>query len=640
MRRALICTLAIAACDTSVRVGELRDDTPPADGGPLLPQPDAGPLPLTWRLRAPTVPCSIYSMVEVRADEIFVGCNGGLLYRYDGVHATLAYAADEKALVSLLWASKDGIVWAGAQASYDATAPTQLYRFDGTKWQPFASPGSRIVSIAGADADNVWIATDDRILRLSGASFVDAYKPPAGSGSFRSCTFASKNSGWCVGTNGLAVTWDGTTWTPMPGVPWSAQAEMFGVEIEPIYGKTQYFLYGEPLSSPNGDHECRLARFESGAFTVSAATTPCFTDFDVARRRTGLVTVGFQTWALVSPEAQYGGALAFDAAGDTMQSLCGPAMAFTTGQANTRVGGQDGFLATLIGSGGAGLGYTAANGSTLVFDDVSVAPDGTAWARVEDTTACASVSDLLVRFDNGQWSPVPATQGALSGRGLAAVANDRAYTYSLMDDALLEDVAGNWQNGPTFQDGWSLFAQKPNDVWIAGTKENFGHYDGTRIEIVQPEGKMRQIEQILAVDGDVWLVEQGVLQGDVDQRVVRWSGGQSTETNLGPGLARVVLSAVDASHVWRSGSPAAAWDGKQWKDLPFDATAVWARAANEVYFTTGSGDILRWDGKRSDRVYHGVVGFRWIMGSDEHAVAVGYGGGLTVEMARWDGPTN
>jgi len=637
MRRALGLLLAIAACDTSVRVGELHEE-PPADGGPLLPQPDASTeLPLTWRLRTPLVPCTIYSMVEVRADQIFIGCAGGLLYRFDSVHATVSYTASEDAIVSLLWASSDHEVWAGIQASYDEKSPTELRRFDGTKWQPVPSPGSRIVAIAGADAKNVWIATDDRIMRFDGTSFTTAYT--ATSGAFRSCTFASKDQGWCTGTNGLAIEWDGAAWTPMASVPWSSKAELFGVELDPTLGKSVHFLYGEPAASSNGDHACRFASYAAGTFTPRTATIPCFTDFDVARRRTGSVSVGLRSYVLVAPEAQYGGAFAFDVASDTVQPLCGPVIAVTSGQANTRAGGPYGFLATLVGSGGGGLAFTGANGSNLDFDDLSVAEDGTAWARVQDRTACGSVSDQLVRFEGAQWNPVPAPQAALSGRGLAAVANDRAYTISLFDDAIVESVAGDWHTGPKFENGWSIFAKKANDVWLGGTNESFGHYDGTRIEIVQPAGRQRQIEQILAVGSDVWMNVQGVTQGDTDQRIVRFSNGTSTEWSLGSGYARAIISGVDESHVWRSGTPAAAWDGKIWKDLSFDASAVWARAANEIYFTTGRGDIMRWDGKRADRVYHGAVPFRAIMGAGDHAVAVGWGG-LTVEMRRWDGPTN
>src|SRR5688500_8349415 len=84
---------AMAACDTSVRVGELR--VPTLDGGPLAADPDAGSIVKSWRLHAPTVPCSIYALVEARADDIWVGCNGGRIYRYDGVRAKLAYTTPD-----------------------------------------------------------------------------------------------------------------------------------------------------------------------------------------------------------------------------------------------------------------------------------------------------------------------------------------------------------------------------------------------------------------------------------------------------------------------------------------------------------------------------------------------------------------
>jgi hypothetical protein len=620
------------SCDASVKVGELREDDPPAtvEAGPLVPPPDAATLPISWKQHAPLVPCSIYAMAEARADDLWLGCNGGRLYRYDGVQARIALSVDEGSIVSLLALGPGGEVWAGAQVGYGDAATTTLHRYDGAAWHDVPGPKTRVTSLA-SDGTSVWLTTDRAILRLVGGAFQTVYTAPTGT--FRACTFDAKH-GYCVGTAGLAVAWDGAAWTPVAAPPWSAQAEVLGVEID-AFTRSDAFFYAEPMKTSTGSHRCTAARF-TGTFAPLAAGSPCFVDFDVARRRTGIVSAALRDYLLVAPQAQYGGALAFDPVDDAVRPLCGAVVTFATGLANTRAGGLYGLLATLVGAGGNQIALTSSRGSSTRFEDLAVAADGTAWARVEDTTACGTITDTLVRFEpDATWGPVAGPQGAQSGRGLAATSRDRAYTIDLGRDVLLQHGAETWSEGPVVDGAWTLFAARSDDVWIGGVDEQLGHFDGKTYREVLPEGRRRQIEQIVTAGADVWMIAQGVVAGDTDRHVVRWSAGKTTEWNVGLEQAR--LAAVDATHVWRAGEPAQAWDGSDWKPLPFDASHVWARAADEVYFTD-RGDIARWDGKRLERMHHGFIPIDAIAGSADRAFAVGRGG-LTLELGRWPGPT-
>lgn len=626
---AAVVALAIA-CDSSVRVGELRPE--PAPPGPLVPDgedEDAGARKTSWRLHEPSVPCTIYAMAEVRTDLLYLGCNGGRIYRFDGVRAKLALQVEDTSLFSLLWVTPDGQVWAGAQSSYEAGATTQLHHFDGTRWSKHGDASKRFTSIAGVGSD-VWFATEREILHLEGGALVPSFTVTKGA--LRACSFSAPDKGHCVGTAGLAVAWDGATWTDLAGVPWSAAAEVFGVEDDGFSKRTTFF-YGEPLEHPNGDHSCRAAQLSAGTLSAGQAQRPCFPDFRIARKRTGKVVVGGRTFMLLAPNASYGGALVFDLGADTLEQLCGPVLAFSTGLANTRAGGLYGLLATLVGSGGNQIALDAASGSSLDSVDLSVAPDGTAWARVEDRTACGSISDRLVRFEDGAFRPVAAPQGALSGRGLAAVAADRAYTIDLGTDRLFAYAAGGWREGPELEEPWSLFATKADDVWIGGARSSFGHYDGETFTSVEPPGRRRQVEQILAVGDDVWMLQQGVVADDTDEHVVRYANGEITEWNIGLQRSRVRLAALDASRVYRSGSPAQVWDGTRWKSLGFDASGVWGRSPEEVYFTD-RGDIWRWDGRRRELAYHGFIPITAIAGAKDRGFAVGPGG-LTIELAEW-----
>ncbi len=630
---AVLSCLALLACDSSVRVGELRPDASPP--GPLAPgvdAPDAGTRTMSWRQRAPIVPCTIYAMTEIRADDLYIGCNGGRIYRFDGVRARLEYSAPDTSIFSLLWIAPDGEVWAGAQSSYDRDATVQLHHFDGTRWSKVGDASKRITSIAGTGASDVWITTDTQILRREGGTFVPAYTTT--SGAFRACSFATAAKGTCVGTSGLAVAWDGTTWSPVTGAPWSASAEVFGVEHDGLFDRTTFF-YGEPISHPNGDHACRVARASGGTFTSYQASAPCFADSRIARKRTGTVTAAGRTFALLAVNESFGGAYVFDLAADTVEELCGPVLAFSTGLANTRAGGLYGLLTTIVGAGNDHVALSASSGTSRDFIDLSVASDGTAWARVKDTTACGSITDQLVRFEDGSFRPVAGPQGAQSGRGLAAIARDRAATIDLGRDMLLVGAAGGWTDAATVEDGWSIWARTSDEVWIGGTKESFGRFDGKAFTWIRGPGRMRQVEQILGAGPEVWMVQLGVTAGDTDEHIVRWANGQLTEWNAGIAHAgsKLTLDALDAGHVYRSGAPAQLWDGARWRRLDFDASGVWARSPEEVYFTD-RGDIWRWDGNRRERVYHGFIPIGAIGGSKDHGFAVGPGG-LTLEFSEW-----
>lgn len=635
MRRAAIVLGILTACDSSVRVGEPKTEVDAGPTGPIVPAPDAGergaPI-FSWRQHAPNVPSTIYAMAERAANDVYLGCRGGRIYRFDGVKARLELETDDASIFGLLWIAPNGEVWAGAHTEYDGDrAKTQLHRFDGTKWTKFGDTTRRFVSLAGKT--DLWVASESEIFALEGDQLVSKYK--ATGGFFRACTFAAADKGWCVGTNGIGVAWDGTSWTPIANPPWSAQAEVFGVEAE-WPSNTPTFFYGEPMDHPNGDHSCRVGRL--GA-TYTAAL-PCFPRFDVARKRTGHAIVGGKNHYLLAYSESPIHALVYDLGADTASTLCGPVIAFASGSANTRAGGSHGLLSTIVGSGANQLalsGFGGSLGSTTNFRHLSVAPDGAAWARVEDSTSCGSTTDRIVRFEDGDWSPIPGPQGALSGTGLTAASKERAYTVDVFTDRLLYSASGGWSEGPVVEEAWSLYAVKDDDVWVGSRKEGFGRFDGKTYTPMQPSNRSRQAEQIIAVGSHVWLVQQGTVSGDTDQHLVHWDGAKLTGENLGIRRlgANVRVSAVpnDPSNVYRSGHPAKHWDGAKWNELPFDASDVWARSPREVYFLDG-GDIWKWDGARHTRVFHGFIPITGISGSPERAFAVGPGG-LTLEFAAW-----
>jgi hypothetical protein len=174
-------------------------------------------------------------------------------------------------------------------------------------------------------------------------------------------------------------------------------------------------------------------------------------------------------------------------------------------------------------------------------------------------------------------------------------------------------------------------------VWVGGYRENFGHFDGTAYTQTNPPGRSRPAEQIIAAGTDVWMVQLGTTPGDTHLHLVHWDGAKLTGEDLpvqrlGADV-RVSGAPEGPSRVYRSGHPAKAWNGTKWVALGFDANNVWARSADEVYFTDG-GDIWKWDGTKHTRVHHGLLPILRIAGSKDRGFAVGPGG-LTLELAAW-----
>ena len=638
----LVCTGALAsalACESSVRVGELAASP---DAGPTEPAtippgaaPDAGPASLTWKLHGPSVPCSIHAMSEERSDALFLGCNGGRVYRFDGVRADMSLELEDTRLVSLLWASPGGHVFAGAMSGYGAAATTDLHHFDGTLWSKLPIPAERITSLTGTSPTDVWFTTPSTIRRWDGARATVSFT--ATTGELRACTFATATEGYCTGTKGLGVRWDGASWTPLAGAPWSASAEVFGVELD-TFEATPTFFWGEPASGPHGeDAEVHAATWKGGAFRVAAAHVPSFTRSTTPRRRTGRASVSGRSYFLLSLAEQYGQALVFDPRADAFRELCAPALAFSAGTAKTRVGGYDGLLATLVGSGADQLALTS---EARGFEprDLSVATDGATWARVEDTAVCGSVTDRLVRFEDGAWRDVAGPEPVQSGRALAALGFEGAYTLTVADGILGEYRSGAWSERGAFEGAWSLWAKRPDDVWIGGYDDGVAHFDGKSLTTVLPSRKGRQITQVVAdASGVVWMVALGDTQADTNVHAYRLADGKREEWDLGIESYGTHVSAIDRDHAWLSGEPAKAWNGAGWTSLPFDASNVWARSKGEVYFTFG-GDVFRWNGVTRERVYRGFIPITAIDGSPGRAMAIGPGG-LTLELGAFPPPT-
>lgn len=552
------------------------------------------------------------------------------MYLFDGVSAHPELETQDDDIFTFVWAAPDEEVWAVAQTGRKVSAPSTVRRYDGQQWTVVSdTPSERVDAFAAIDASHVFVAQGQTIRRFDGSQWREVYTLPAGA--VRDCSFAKSDRGYCTGTNGFAAAWDGSTFVPVSGAPWSARAEILGAVVTELSDAVT-FLYAEPKS--NGpEHTCRAARLRGSTWTNYAASVSCYPSYDVPRKRVAHVVVGGSIYPIVAPDGQFGGSLLFDAEQETWRSVCGPALTFAVGGAQTRAGGAYGLLGTLVGSGSGQVALVPFGSTALDFKDLAVARDGTAWARSELSTACESVTDQLHRFEGSAWKSIPGPTFAVGGDGLAAVSQSELLTISTGSDEVVAWRDGEWSPLFPYPTGRAIWAAHGQDVWVgSATRDSFGHYDGTSFEVLRDQ-RGRQIEQVVATsDGDAWLIARGFTESDTNLHVYHYDHGSFEEWNLGLEREAVHVAARDRAHAWMSGSPAKAWDGSRWNALPFSASGVWARSEDEVWFSQG-GDIVRWDGHTAERKYHGFVPIMHMTGSDTRGFAVGRGG-LTIEYAE------
>lgn len=653
-RMAQIAVLAVAAvapvaCDQSVNVGDRRATPTIDDGGPetssvvVQDAGEAGASGFEWRRLSPAIPCTIWALDERSGNDMVVGCDGGQVFRFDGVDAKVSLTAEENAVFGLVWLAPDESIFAAAQIGTGTGATSELYRYDGATWSKDASLGTqRIMALTGIDAHDVWMARAQELMHFDGSAWKSTYV--ASKGEFRSCAFTTSTQGLCVGTEGLAVSWNGATWTAVNGAPWSNAAELFGVDIAPLTGDPPLVLFGEPTDAGSGNYECQAATQNSdGTFSRISGTQNCTANYSISRKRVGHAYLNLKRIALLSSDETYGDAYAFDPQTGGWQRLCGPILASSAGVSNTHVGGISGFFGTLIVNGTTQIGVQTFGATDRHFASLSVGRDGTAWARVGQDNVCGSVTNRLMRFETPDWKDIAAPETVQSGSQITTASSDSAYT--LTDDlSVYAYAAGKWsQQIPSTltagnpQLAFSLWESAPSDLWVGTAADDFGHWDGRLYTSSRPsaERRQRQIEQVTgSPDGDVWAFAQSTDATDPNSHIYHLDSGKIADFDLGPTPPHSIrTTALDRTHAWMSGTPARAWNGTTWSPLPFNATAVWARTPSEVWFAQGA-TLVRWNGQTLDQSVKGQIPITALEGSPNRAFAVGPGG-LTLEFTSW-----
>lgn len=198
---------------------------------------------------------------------------GSLLLRWDGTAWSIGADPEVIAGPSAVWAAGPNDVWVEAASGRN----TGIYHFDGSTWtltQTFSS--TTVHEIWGASPTSVFVVTSDVIYRWDGSSWISemprastrwvaihgtsptdvwalgmvatvgspvvahfdgaAWTAQVLDASYRLADLyvAAPNDVWMVGQSGLVLRGDGTTWSPIGGIPTGAFTRVV-VKLSPLY---------------------------------------------------------------------------------------------------------------------------------------------------------------------------------------------------------------------------------------------------------------------------------------------------------------------------------------------------------------------------------------------------------------------
>ncbi len=213
-----------------------------------------------------------------------------------------------------------------------------------------------------------------------------------------------------------------------------------------------------------------------------------------------------------------------------------------------------------------GLGPAYSLGCDAVFEDVSMAPSGQAWAGGHKEADGRKVP-VLYNYDGARWLEVPVRDGGAI-RAVKAFANGQVW---IVDDVgVLVLDRGNWRRELFSRDLAPLYdvdGAAPDDVWVVGgAARRFGG----------------PTEIILHFDGSRW--------------VVAYHGSSHSDY-----LLRRV-SIVSATEGWAVGEWGIVerFDGREWLKVallgidPYGLAAIGRVGVDDVWFGGNAGQLAHW----------------------------------------------
>jgi hypothetical protein len=130
------------------------------------------------------------------------------------------FTGDPTLSINAVWSDSPTDVWAvGSSGAYTlgvGAATGVFFHWDGCQWQQSQLAGAGFNDVWGASATDVWTVGDRGIaLHWNGATWSPV--PTGTTNIFAAVSGSSSSDVWSVGLDG-AFHWNGTAWTPSPGI--------------------------------------------------------------------------------------------------------------------------------------------------------------------------------------------------------------------------------------------------------------------------------------------------------------------------------------------------------------------------------------------------------------------------------------
>ncbi len=524
-----------------------------------------------WCMELPRtfLPNSIQSVWGSSRDDLWaVGEQSA--FHWDGQRWTLTLMPQQLLSVS---GSATNDVWAvGGRGEF-------AFHWDGRSWSPVPLPEEAVLS-------GVWVASSTEawgvghggiVLRWNGTTWSKQEVPAT---ERLTAVWGSKPGDvWAVGLNGAALHWNGNAWQQIPTGTGNALHAVGGSGEQDVWavGDLGVILHWDGKRWSAVPSPTKESIRQVSAWSPKGARA--FTDVGAVLAWDG------QQWKTEFSSST-------SARGDTMWST----VAFWSPSAEVAWAFGD----TLIRWDGNRWSESRPAESLPELNDLSVLPDGTAWA-------VGTYSKLY--FWNGTgWEERTATPAGLDGSEapLSAVwaVGPRHVFAGSPEGQILQQDGTSWQRVQLAYPGtpiYDIWGSAPDAVWAVAGDRSIYFWNGTSWSRVLKTDT--QQEYVQAVSGssrkDVWVVGgKGA--------VWHWNGAAwtriPTETD-----ADLTAVSVNGKEVWVVG-----WEGhvlqrsaKGWRrhELPagIHLTKIWVGGPRDVWVTSFEGDVLHWDGQSWSR---------------------------------------
>ncbi|HEY0838981.1 MAG TPA: hypothetical protein VGD74_02225 [Vulgatibacter sp.] len=535
-----------------------------------------------------------------------------LLLHWDGLRWSL-HENPTGTMITGMWVENANSAWA-------VTALGSVLRWTGAAWSEVPGPGApRLGGIWGTSSSNLW-AVGSGIFRFDGTTWV----PWVTSGmDLRAVHGSGPSDVWAVGASGVAVRFDGSTWSSTPAVGtrdlvtvWSGG----GSDVWTASDQGGLFRWTGTAWQQDPFVMARLPRI---------AGTSAFNLFAVGgnpRSSGQVLRWSGSNWIEEKKSAQVlrallvtgGGTVAVGEQGETLRRTpAGWRSARFTSEEPAPVGAgiwasgdRDVWVAAGTLHRWDGHAWTESFRDGPRFRDV--------WGNAPNDVWAAGPSGVS-HFDGAAWTP-----SSLQGSFAAVAGTARNDVWAISETDVFHFDGAAWTRALTGDSYVSVRAARWNDVWVGGHRSGVPmtwRFDGSAwTSATLPMQHEGPVTQILGTSSGVW----AVVDANESSEIFRWDGSAWIATGAG----RVLWEAAGNLHATTAGitNGISRWNGSLW--LPFQTLAqpriraaygagtggVWAFGTSEVLGSM----VFRWNGtdwtavtnarKRDFNLYSTVVG--------------------------------